>query len=381
MLTALRTTLWILLLASSSPAASVCVNPGGTGGCFASIQAAVNASSTGGTVSIAAGTYVENVVIGPPKSLRIEGAGAIATFLESAGGIAPVIQISPASRAIIERVTIQSGSTGVAVEERASADLSNVQILGNAPFGLDAKVRSRTKLRNFLVSGNGIGLHSQGAVLDVSDGRVSDNASDGIFSNIGRLKVSNVVVRDNGRYGISGEHVTISHAEVSDNAFTGLDVSPAAVFGGCSLRLDNTTVDGNGGGIWVGSRCSAIIEHATVTDNTTTFGLGCEKRCTVRASIFAGNAPADCAANATSLRVQGLSLFEDIASCVPIGTPPLIADPLLGPLQLNLGPSRTREPQPGSPVLGVATGGACRSTDQRGVARTSPCDLGAHESS
>ena len=39
----------------------------------------------------------------------------------------------------------------------------------------------------------------------------------------------------------------------------------------------------------------------------------------------------------------------------------------------------THLPQPGSPLLGVVTRGSCRKTDQRGVARTSPCDVGAVE--
>lgn len=62
---------------------SVCVNPGGTGGCYATIQAAVNAASPGATVSVAAGTYAEDVQI--QKPLRLQGAGAATTTIDATG--------------------------------------------------------------------------------------------------------------------------------------------------------------------------------------------------------------------------------------------------------------------------------------------------------
>ncbi|MBM4247634.1 MAG: hypothetical protein FJ148_28245 [Deltaproteobacteria bacterium] len=68
-------------LAGAAPPTS-CVNPGGTGGCFASLQAAVDAATDGTTIDVAAGTYVENVVITQAKRLSIRGAGAGLTVLD-----------------------------------------------------------------------------------------------------------------------------------------------------------------------------------------------------------------------------------------------------------------------------------------------------------
>src|ERR1019366_8510395 len=45
-------------------AATLCVNPGGTGGCFAKIGDAVAAAAKNDTIQVAAGVYAEDVVIG-----------------------------------------------------------------------------------------------------------------------------------------------------------------------------------------------------------------------------------------------------------------------------------------------------------------------------
>jgi pectin methylesterase-like acyl-CoA thioesterase len=46
---------------SCTPIPVSCVNPGGTGGCFNTIQGAINASSPGDQVNVQPGTYDEDV--------------------------------------------------------------------------------------------------------------------------------------------------------------------------------------------------------------------------------------------------------------------------------------------------------------------------------
>ena len=72
----------LVLLAQPSWAANLCVNPGGTHGCFASIQAAVNNASPNDVINVAPGTYKEEVDIGMP--LSIIGSGAHVSVVEAA---------------------------------------------------------------------------------------------------------------------------------------------------------------------------------------------------------------------------------------------------------------------------------------------------------
>ena len=52
---------------------------------------------------------------------------------------------------------------------------------------------------------------------------------------------------------------------------------------------------------------------------------------------------------------------------------------LLGALADNGGPTHTHALMAGSVAIDAADGAACPPTDQRGVSRVGPCDVGAYE--
>jgi hypothetical protein len=144
---------------------------------------------------------------------------------------------------------------------------------------------------------------------------------------------------------------------------------------------------GNGGALFVGV-AHVDVTNSTFADHYADYGpaIFCGESCTmtIRNSIFAYNEANDTydgmACHKTmdggdniqwpATRLSG----GDDTPCTPGTT---FADPLLGDLADNGGPTRTMALDPSSPALGA--GHDCPGTDQRGEARSEPCDLGAFE--
>jgi Right handed beta helix region len=126
----------IFLAAISQPAlaSTSCVNPGGTKGCFDSINDAVAAAKPGGTINVAAGTYKEDVVIDRPLSLV--GAGPNKTIID-ATGLSNAIYIDGLDNPGLHSVSV-SGFTlenanfeGLLVTNASYISISNNKMLDN----------------------------------------------------------------------------------------------------------------------------------------------------------------------------------------------------------------------------------------------------------
>jgi hypothetical protein len=105
-----------MVFVASRPALAaqkLCVNPNGSGGCFAEIQQAIDSAGASATVTIASGTYSGNLRIGNGLKLThlaLHGAGAATTTINGTG-MGPVISINGAE-VTISGVTIQNGASG-----------------------------------------------------------------------------------------------------------------------------------------------------------------------------------------------------------------------------------------------------------------------------
>jgi hypothetical protein len=328
----------LLLTGASAPRAAVlCVNPGGTGGCYASIQAAVDAAASKDTVQIAAGSYVEGIRIKPRKgTITISGAGAGATVVSPTNLAGHVLSAGGSgTRATISGLTLTGGTIGALVSEPGPATFVDVELRGNQ-VGLETRGKT-TLLRCNVVDNDEHGLHAtaKGASLTVTDSTVSGNGGFGVFIN-------------------SDSKAKIVRSTISGNASYGVFLGPAT------------------------------IESSTVTDNAIG-GIEVYRRTTLRSSIVSGNGTlaGDCSMHdGAQLRVLGPSLIGDPGTCTVVAAAGnlLTGDALLGPLQNNGGTTETHALLPGSPAIGVLTKKPlCAGSDQRGVTRVAPCDLGAYE--
>lgn len=203
------------MLGAPAFAATLCVNPAGTGGCSKTIAAAVTAAAAGDSVEVAAGTYKESVTIG--KSLSLFGSGPGATIIDATGL-----------------------ATGIYVDGLDNPKLSNVMISGftveNANFeGIVVTNATLVTIMGNTVTGNNKGLVTAAA-------------------------------------GNSCPKIAAWETNEDDDCGEGIHLSGAST----SVVLNNT-VTGNAGGILlsdeVGPTTQILVTGNTVTNNALDCGI------------------------------------------------------------------------------------------------------------
>jgi parallel beta-helix repeat protein len=117
----------------SVSAASLCVAPGGAGGCYSTIQAAVDASAAGDTITVAAGQYNENVMI--TKAISLTGAGAGKSILNAVTsnpkeGI--IVDGVSSGNTVISGFTVQNAAlSGILVQNSTNVTVENNVVQNN----------------------------------------------------------------------------------------------------------------------------------------------------------------------------------------------------------------------------------------------------------
>lgn len=168
-------------------AAVRCVNPGGTGGCFATIGAAVAAATAGDTINVAAGTYNEQVILSK-ANLILRGAQAGVIACSRAGGVNESVithangplQIT-ADNVTVDGFTLQGATGGLAAGLHAVGNFSGYRVLNNLiqnnvigvfvnSNGTNATLVQGNRLRNNTNagSGSGTGINSDGQLKNVT---------------------------------------------------------------------------------------------------------------------------------------------------------------------------------------------------------------------
>ncbi len=247
------------------------------------------------------------------------------------------------------------------------------------------------------LSGQGGGIDNNGT-LTITDSTLLDNSatSAGALRSGGPTTVIDSTLSGNTAtvYG-GGAIMGSSPLTVIDSTF--LDNS-AANYGGAIaneeglVSVSNSTFDGNsagaGGGIYnyIGT---STVTNSTLANNTAGFGGGIfnvQGNVDTAATIVAdSDSGGDCqgqGGDPGTFVDNGYNLDDDgscrFTSSTSFSDTPASLDPR--GIQSNGGPTQTIALEPGSPAAGGVTDSSlCSMPDQRGVARPTPCDLGASE--
>ena len=230
---------------------------------FAKIQDGVNAVASGGTVHVAAGTYVENVVTTVP--LAIVGAGQ-STVVAPAGGtaIALAAGTDAARRSVLRNLRVQGAGTGIAAGGFTTLD--GVTSTGHSSYGINLASGQDLIVTGCHFDGNAVGL------------KLSSSAS---FS-----------------------HITISGSSFDNNTQHGWysDASSSVKPDLDAIAITATSFSGNGlKGFYTERLSNATFDNLTVRDNANSsayaWGAGVDVNLkwkaysgiTIRNSSFANN--------------------------------------------------------------------------------------------
>jgi fibronectin-binding autotransporter adhesin len=345
---------WVGLSVAAAPAlaADLCV---GGPGCFATIQAAVDAAQDGDTIEIGPGTFAGGLTI--LKSVKLAGVAAGATIIEGGG---PVITIgeflAPTQPTVaISRVTITGGLNdsspgpavaaggGMKIESGATVTIADSVITGNkaapkATFDGPAPCGSVPFDQCAFASGGGI---DNSGALTLSRTRVADNqAGPGVASSIFGGGISNhpqgtltlrqsvvtgnraVATPPNGRSadggGISGYGVLTVEDSVISNNSSEVAASVPSVF-----LVD--FAEANGGGLYLPQGSTTTITGSRISGNS------------VRGSNTAGDIAAEAGGidSDGSLLLTGSSVENNAARAIVPASSGFLAESDGGGIQIQ----------------------------------------------
>ena len=364
-----------------------------------------------------------NVGVAELEDSLVVGNRALATTGVNGDGGGGGIYNHPNGNLNLSRSTLQSNraeSGGGGLFNPGTATLANVTVAMNQAFDFGGGVDSNGTTQivggliehNLAMRGGGIWTGSLGDVI-VSQATVSNNTatvSGGGLASDGSIRLDHSQLLDNtavdGGGMFTAGNAVVRYSSVSgnqaifDNDDMGGDGGGIHNVGGLVLTystLSNNTAASGGGGLF--SPGDGDVRNTTLSGNQAgDFGGGLDAGGTMRVlhNTLVGNRGAtggglfvsgqvnllntivassttggDCFVSPSGVLSPNNTLVED-GSCQP----DIAADPLLGLLNDNGGPTQTHALLPGSPAIDLGTG---LNLDQRGYLRDGPVDIGAFE--
>jgi CSLREA domain-containing protein len=319
---------------------------------------------------------------------------------------------------IIDSQFLDNGGTGIDIHG-GQVTIQGSKISGNKNGGLQngyPGVGGTIQVINTEISGNisgvlgGGGVNNWDGTITIQNGLILNNESPsdgGGISNQGTIIIEDSTLSGNkansgsggGIFNSSiGDLLDITSSTVTDNeALDGGGFYENSSFNPVHLRnvtfSSNRAVNGSGGAIYINDGVltvnNATISLNSAENNAEAFGggvyvSGADADLTLVNTITAGNLandnPSDCFLNLGTMNSGGNNLFGTSAGCTGyVASDLLDTDPLLEPLADNGGGTFTHALQTNSPAINAGNPATCEPTDQRGLYRDGPCDIGAFE--
>jgi hypothetical protein len=385
----------IFQMISPAPVHAAGMVGGGVGPCD---EAAFDAAlAGGGTITFECGGPTTITLTGTKvisADTQIDGGGLITL---SGGNVVRLFTVDSPATLSLSNITIANGFVNNA---NGGAVLLNT--------GATLSIADSTFSGNRTVGGYGGAIYVAGGTLDIVDSLFINNNAD--VQSIGIYSLGGGAIQNN------DGTVTISGSTFTGNSVTSEDADGGAIYNGDFdgspgqetpdaipdvLTVINSTfynnflvnnLSGSSAGA-IRSSSNLTIIHSTFSNNdsgitvsggeagavTITHGTA-----VLTNNIFANSTAADCATRSTvtSVTSTGNLIETNYGGGLGCGTPAKTADPMLGPLQNNGGPTPTMALNGQSPAVNVLS--ACPvGTDQRGISRPQPandkCDIGAYE--
>ena len=347
-------------------------------------------ASDSNTILFAPALASQSITVATPLALNnnvevtIDGSGAPGLAIDG-GNATFIFDISDGSTVTIQDLQIVNGSSngsdGGAIDNAGTLTLidtavnNNTSNTGGGAINNTAtlNINHSTLSNNFTSAGSGGAINVQSGTLTMTGSTVIDNLA---------VAGGGLSVATDGTLNLTGSNVSTNHA---------LSASGGGVAGNGHFVIANSTFSGNtaaadGGAIFnnKASNTNKIV-NSTITANTAVNGgnlANAAGTLLLQNSIVANSSGGS---NCQGTITPGTGFLTWPAGDVTCSAF-TVANPLLGPLQDNGGPSFTMLPGVGSAAIDAGNTATCAAApvsnrDQRGVSRPqgASCDIGAVE--